>query len=61
MHYFETVHCENIQSDLDSLMILSVPYQELSDSLYLNADEKAMRASEWHTDPGGKRLIYMQV
>lgn len=40
------------------VMTLSVAdsflYQEVSDSLYLNADETAMGASKRHADPDGK-------
>ena len=52
-------------SDLGRLMTLSVTdsflYQEVSDSLYLNADETAMGASKWHADLDRKRLIHMQA
>lgn len=63
---FQTgIHCANINSDLGSLMTLSVTdsflYQEVSDSLYLNADETAMGASKWHADLDRKRLIHMQA
>lgn len=55
----------HIHSDLGSLMTLSVTdsflYQEVSDSLYLNADETAMGASKWHADLDRKRVIHMQA
>ena len=55
----------HIHSDLSSLMTLSVTdsflYQEVSDSLHLNADETAMGASKWHADRDRKRVIHMQA
>lgn len=54
-----------IHSDLGPLMTLSVTdsflYQEVCDSLYLNADETAMGASKRHADLDRKRLIHMQA
>lgn len=66
-HFSAAFDCENIPSvsDLGSLMTLSVTdsflHQEVSDSLYLNADEMAMGASKWHADLDRKRLIHMQA
>lgn len=58
-------HRANIHSLLCSLMTVSVTdsflYQEVSDSLYMNADETAMGASKWHADLDRKRLIHMQA
>lgn len=54
----------NIHSDVGTSMTLSVTdsflYQEVSDSLYLNADETT-GASKWHADLDRMRHIHMQA